>query len=170
MMQLAKGAPAAGRRCLAARQTLRSTLFVSPNGVQKDGGTMFSASRRKRHASRARSPINGIVPAFQCGLFIRSLRVSSRSQAGGQPTLRRWLPVVPDRLCRRGLHQHAEGAAQMFGMRERLPLTRAAGAPFGKGFFGHGLLQDARQELRLGSKTLPLSTRRPRRLFGGRRN
>ena len=37
--------------------------WPSPNGAEKVGWTKFSASRRKRHAGRARSPFRGIVPA-----------------------------------------------------------------------------------------------------------
>jgi len=50
------------------------------------------------------------------------------------------------------LHEHPESTTQVFRMRERLQLARAAGVPAGKGFIGPGRLQDAHEKLRLRAK------------------
>ena len=50
------------------------------------------------------------------------------------------------------LHEHAERAAQMFGMRERLKLARARRVPFTEGIFFHRGGENAREKLRLRGK------------------
>ena len=52
------------------------------------------------------------------------------------------------------LHQHAEGAAKMVGMREGLKLAGLTGPPFAKEFLLDGGFQNTREKLRLGAKFL----------------
>src|ERR1051326_4819900 len=77
------GAQAAGLPCLAARQTLRETIFGPCRAIQHQEVwvTKFSATRRNLRAGRARSlgQVNPVVRLFEARAFSYGIRFFSFS-------------------------------------------------------------------------------------------